>query len=260
VHRPYGMLRLPSSDDYEFGPTRKMDYELELGFFVSKPVEYGKLIKNADEAKEHIFGFVLMNDWSARDIQFAEMTPLGPFNGKASATTISPWVVTLDALKGVEGVIGDEVARERMTELPPHLRHDSVEQTWSINVEVALKREGYEKAVILAQSDLRSLYWSPAQMLAHQASSGCGLQSGDLLGTGTISSQAGECSQISSLGCLHEITAAGTKPFLISNGDVLIWLKDGDEVVMTGRVVQPDGNIIGFGECRGLIESPLANF
>ena len=127
VHRPCGMLRVPSSDRFEFGPTRRMDYELELGFFVSKPVEHGKVVKSADEAKEHIFGFVLMNDWSARDIQFAEMAPLGPFNGKASATTISPWVVTLDALKAAEGVIDDEVAREKMAELPPHLRHDSAE-------------------------------------------------------------------------------------------------------------------------------------
>ena len=105
-----------------------MDYELELGFFVSKPVEFGKSIKNADEAKEHIFGFVLLNDWSARDIQFAEMTPLGPFNGKASATSISPWVVTLDALKGAEGVTRDDMARERMEELPLHLRHNGMEQ------------------------------------------------------------------------------------------------------------------------------------
>ncbi|CZR66497.1 related to Fumarylacetoacetase [Phialocephala subalpina] len=260
VHRPSGMLRVPSSNDFEFGPTRRMDYELELGFFVSKPVEFGKMIKSADEAKEHIFGFVLMNDWSARDIQFAEMTPLGPFNGKGSATTISPWVVTLDALREVEIVTSDDVARERMAELPLHLRHDSVEQTWSINVEVALKREGYEKAVTLARSDLKDLYWSPAQMLAHQASPGCGLRTGDLLGTGTISSPVSESSGISSLGCLHEMTTAGTKPFLMSNGDAVTWLEDGDEVVMTGRVVRSDGSIIGFGECRGVLESPLAGW
>jgi len=259
VHRPYGMLRVPPSNNFAFSPSRRMDYELELGFFVSKPVEYGKVIKNADEAKEHIFGFVLLNDWSARDIQFTEMIPLGPFNGKASATTISPWVVTLDALKGMEEVIGDEIARERMAKLPPHLRHDSVEQTWSISVEVALKRKGYKIPVTLAQSDLKSLYWSPAQMLAHQASSGCGLRTGDLLGTGTISSQAKESSQLSSLGCLHEANQAGTKPFLMSNGDQIIWLEDGDEVSMTGKVVWPDGSIIGFGECRGVIESPLAD-
>lgn len=174
VRRPYGMLRVPSSSgEFEFVPSRRMDYELELGFFVSKPAEYGKVIKGADEAKEHIFGFVLLNDWSARDVQFTEMIPLGPFNGKASATTISPWVVTLDALKGMEEVIGDEIARERMAKLPPHLRHDSAEQTWSINVEVALKRKGYKIPFTLAQSDLKTLYWSPAQMLAHQASPGC---------------------------------------------------------------------------------------
>lgn len=156
VRRPYGMLRVPSSGEFEFVPSRRMDYELELGFFVSKPVDYGKVIKGADEAKEHIFGFVLLNDWSARDVQFTEMIPLGPVNGKASATTISPWVVTLDALKGMEEVIGDEMARERMAKLPPHLRHDSAEQTWSINVEVALKRKGYKIPVTLAQSDLKT--------------------------------------------------------------------------------------------------------
>jgi fumarylacetoacetase len=237
-----------------------MDYELELGFFVSKPVGFGRVIKSADEAKGHIFGFVLMNDWSARNIQFAEMNPLGPFNGKGSATTISPWVVTLDAPKGVEGVTNDEVARERMAELPLYLRHDSVEQTWSINVEVALKREGYERAIPLAQSDLRGLYWPPAQMLAHQASSGCGLRTGDLLGTGTISTPVNESSRISSLGCLHEMATAGTKPFLMSNGGIVTWLEDGDEIVMTGKVVQPDGSIIGFGECRGVLQSPLADW
>jgi fumarylacetoacetase len=118
-----------------------MDFELELGFFVPKLIDFGRRIKSADRAKEHIFGFVLLNDWSARDIQFTEMTPLGPFNGKGSATTISPWVVTLDTLEYSKSMIGDEIAQERMSKLPDHLRHRSAEPTWSIVVEVSLKKD-----------------------------------------------------------------------------------------------------------------------
>jgi fumarylacetoacetase len=225
-----------------------------MGFFISKPVPFGKIITTADEAKEHIFGFVMLNDWSARDIQFAEMTPLGPFNGKGSASSISPWVVTLDALEGAEVEISDAVAKEKMVELPLHLKHQTAKQTWSIGAEVALKRSTHEERITVASSNLSDLYWSPAQMLSHHASSGCGLRTGDLLGTGTISSSEISITAVSPLGCLHEMTAAGAEPFTMSNGDSVIWLKDGDEVVMKGKVTGPDGSIIGFGECKGRLE------
>lgn len=234
-----------------------MDYELELGFFVSKPVPFGQRIASADEAKQHIFGFVLLNDWSARDIQFAEMRPLGPFNGKGCATTISPWVVTLDALEEAEVEIADQEAMGSMAGRPPHLRHESTKQTWSIEVGVQVRRNGWkEPLTTVAKSDLKALYWTPAQMLSHHASSGCGLRTGDLLGTGTISSPGeDEGDTVSSLGCLHELNMGGTKPFLLENGEGITWIEDGDEVILSGRIAGQNGSVIGFGDCTGVLES-----
>ena len=233
-----------------------MDYELETGVFISNPISFGKTIMSPEEAKEHIFGLVILNDWSARDIQFSEMVPLGPFNGKASATTISPWVVTLDALEGAEIVTEDVLARESMNDVADHLSHRTTKHTWNIVVEVALKR-GQSEPTTVASSNLADLYWSPAQMLAHQASSGCGLRTGDLLGTGTISSSRSSKAATSSLGCLHETTEAGQKPFLLSSGDTVTWVKDEDEVIMTGKVIRSDGTIIGFGDCSGRLKPAL---
>lgn len=255
IHRPKGMLRTSGDDsNYEFGPSKRMDYELELGFFVSNWLPFGKVIKTADEAKEYIFGFVMLNDWSARDIQFAEMTPLGPFNGKGSGTSISPWVVTLDALEGAEIETSDEVALGRMGTNTPHLRHDGSEQTWNIEVEASLRRGQHEKPVVVSASNLKELFWSPAQMLSHHASSGCGLRTGDLLGTGTVSSSQSIVDGASGLGCLHEINEAGTVLHPLKIGDSLVWLEDGDEVVMTGKVKRSDGSWVGFGECTGRLE------
>lgn len=260
ILRPHGMLLLnPASQTYEFGPSKRVDYELELGFFVGKPVPFGERIVSADEAKEHIFGFVLLNDWSARDIQFAEMRPLGPFNGKGFATTISPWVVTLDALEEAEVEIADVEAAASMAGRPQHLRHESKKQTWSIGVEVKVRRSGWEKPVAVARSNLNALYWSPGQMLSHHASSGCGLRTGDLLGTGTISSLgkfAGD--EVSTLGCLHELNMAGTRPFMLKNGEEITWIEDGDEVIMSGTIAGPHGSVMGFGDCTGFLGSTRA--
>ncbi|PVH73071.1 Fumarylacetoacetase [Cadophora sp. DSE1049] len=260
ISRPHGMLLInPVSRTYEFGPSKRIDYELELGFFVSKPVPFGERIVSANEAKEHIFGFVLLNDWSARDIQFAEMRPLGPFNGKGFATTISPWVVTLDALEEAEVEIADVEAAASMAGRPQHLRHEGKKQTWSIGVEVKVSRIGWDQPVTVARSNLKDLYWSPGQMLSHHASSGCGLRTGDLLGTGTISSleqYVGD--EVSTLCCLHELTMAGTRPFKLRNGQEITWIEDGDEVIMSGTIAGPDGSVMGFGDCTGLLESTTA--
>lgn len=251
IHRPRGMLRPPGNPAFEFEPSQRMDYELEMGFFVSKSVPFGKTIKGPEEAKEHIFGFVMLNDWSARDVQFSEMIPLGPFNGKGSATTISPWVVMPDALVGAEVEIGDGMAKEKMGEMPIHLRHLSEQPAWNIKVEVALNRETYNEPVIIASSNLADLYWTPAQMLSHHASSGCGMRTGDLLGTGTISSRRLGRTGTSSFGCLHEATEAGQKPFTMMSGEAVTWLQDGDEVILTGKVIKSDGTSLGFGDCSG---------
>ncbi len=251
IHRPRGMLRSPSST-FTFAPSQRMDFELEMGIFISTPVPFGHTIKSPDEAKEHIFGLVMLNDWSARDIQFAEMTPLGPFNGKGSGTTVSAWVVMLDALEGAEAETADEVARERMAGNPMHLRHRGIQDhTWDVSVQATVKRGG--KSWEVSRANLRDLYWSPMQMVSHHASSGCGLRTGDLLGTGTVSAVDGQ-----GLGCVHEINKAGTVARVFGDGEgeeeTLMWLEDGDEVVMTGRARRKDGTWIGFGDCSGFLE------
>ncbi|KAH7323445.1 putative 2-hydroxyhepta-2,4-diene-1,7-dioate isomerase [Rhexocercosporidium sp. MPI-PUGE-AT-0058] len=260
ILRPHGMLLPnPASHTYQFRPSKRIDYEVELGFFVGKPVPFGERILSADEAKEHIFGFVLLNDWSARDIQFAEMRPLGPFNGKGFATTISPWVVTVDALEEAEVEIADVEAVASMAGRPQHLRHEGKKQTWSIGVEVKVMRSGWEGPVTVGRSDLKALYWSPGQMLSHHASSGCGLRTGDLLGTGTISSPGKHAAdEVSTLGCLHELNMAGSRPFMLKNGEEISWIEDGDEVIISGTIAGPQGSVIGFGDCTGLLESIIA--
>ncbi|KAH8690795.1 putative 2-hydroxyhepta-2,4-diene-1,7-dioate isomerase [Talaromyces proteolyticus] len=251
IHRPCGMIPAPGGQGLVFGPCEKMDFELELGFFVSKPIPFGHRIKTADEAREHIFGFILLNDWSARDIQLAEMFPLGPFNGKGSGTSISPWVVTLDALEAARTCTLDVGAATAMANLPQHLRHMTDDYTWDILVESSLKRVGIDKTFKIGRSSLRDSYWSPGQMLSYHASSGCGFRTGDLLGTGTLSSP-GHSVETPSLACLLELTEGGTKPFVFGENS-LTWIEDGDEVVFEGWAMTRDGHRIGFGELRGTL-------
>ncbi|KIW30999.1 fumarylacetoacetase [Cladophialophora immunda] len=265
VKRPRGMLKGPpaaapilngtkDNTGYRLGPTARLDFELEIGVFISKPVPYGRDDVTADEAaEEHIFGFVLLNDWSARDVQFAEMVPLGPFNGKATATTISPWVIMPDALENVACGSSVERAREEMDLWPRHLQHSAAsfeKSTFDVELEVAvIGKDGVRDVV--CESNLRHLYWSPAQMVAHQASSGCGLKEGDLIGTGTISGP-NHSDQTPRLGCLFELTEGGRRSVSLKSGRKLTWLEDGDEVVFTGWA-RAAGRSIGFGEARGLV-------
>ncbi|CAK7207634.1 hypothetical protein SEUCBS139899_010445 [Sporothrix eucalyptigena] len=259
VRRPRGMVRMTGSPpSFAFVPTARIDYELEMGIFISQPVPFGMTISSADAAREHIFGLVMLNDWTARDVQFTEKTPLGPFNGKGSGTTISPWVVTLDALSGAEVAGTDAHALANMATRPPYLRHDAPAHTWNIRVTAALQRDAWPGGPVdVSASNLSALYWTPAQMVAYHASSGCGLRTGDLLGTGTISSPEpaeGAGPGVYSLGCLHELSKAGTQAFKLANGEQIIFVEDGDEVLLRGQVVRADGSTIGFGECRGRIE------
>jgi fumarylacetoacetase len=249
VRRPRGIVKIPGTSEFEYAPSRRMDYELEMGFFVSKPVDFDHNISTVDEAKEHIFGFVLLNDWSARDIQFTEMTPLGPFNGKGSGTSISPWIITLDALEEAVIETADQIAVEKMQALPRHLAHSDNAHTWNIELEASIIRSGETHSI--SQSNLKDLYWSPAQMLSHHASSGCGLRTGDLMGTGTISSPGN--GENASLGCLHELTRAGTQRHPLAPGKTTGFLEDGDEVVFSGWALAKDGRKFGFGTCRGVL-------
>ena len=227
-----------------------------MGILISQPVAYGHTI-TAEEAMDHIFGLVLLNDWSARDVQFAEMVPLGPFNGKASATSISPWVIMPEALKQSLTSSANGPTPETQSKLAPHLQQRQEISTWDVELDVSILRAGTDSPVKLCQSNLKYGYWSPAQMVAHQASSGCGLATGDLIGTGTLSAP-GHTDEKPTLGCLHELTKAGTQPICLlgqQQRSEMTWLHDGDEVIFTGwaGVLGGKERNIGFGELRGRI-------
>ncbi len=228
---------MPDAEEPIFGPTRKLDFELETAFIVGEGNALGEPIA-VDDAERHIFGLVLMNDWSARDIQQWEYVPLGPFNAKTFATSVSPWIVTLDALAPfrVAGPVQD-----------PHPLPYLV-QTGAggldLQLEVALASSGGTRATI-SRTNARHLYWSMAQQLAHHTVSGCNTRVGDLMGSGTISGSTPD-----SFGSLLELAWNGTRPLALPGGAMRSFLEDGDEVIMTGWC-QGDGYRVGFGEVRG---------
>ncbi|KAG0127783.1 hypothetical protein HOY82DRAFT_60683 [Tuber indicum] len=248
--RPSGVYYKTGTEEAVYGPSQMVDFELEMGYFVSKPVPHGETM-NVGDAKQHIFGFVLLNDWSSRDLQMFEMKPLGPFHGKGSATTISPWIVTMDALEEFS------VPVKTIQNPPcfPHLAYgDKAKAALNIKLFAYLERAG--KRFKISQSNLRYLYWTPYQQLAHHASAGCGLNAGDLMGTGTISGDAVDADgKKLELGCLYEATEGGTKSVRLQAEDgsgqaELRYLLDGDEVVFEAWC----GDMkLGFGECRGML-------
>ncbi|MEP6789781.1 MAG: fumarylacetoacetase [Ramlibacter sp.] len=245
--RPLGQARPPDSDQPLFGPTRRLDYEVELGFFVGSGNARGEPIA-IDSAEDHIFGFCLLNDWSARDVQSWESMPLGPFLAKNFLTSISPWIVTLEALAPYR------CALPRDASDPPTLanlqhRPNGPLPGVDIQLEVSLRtRASGAREMRLSRSSSRHGYWSPAQMLAHHSEGGCNLCPGDLIGTGTQSGPVeGE------LGCLLELTEAGRKPLLLANGESRTFLEDGDTVILRGWCEHPSRSRIGFGECRGTV-------
>jgi fumarylacetoacetase len=249
VRRPSGQTSADPAGPPVFGPTRRLDYELEVGFFVGPGNELGRPIPVAD-AGRHLFGVCLVNDWSARDVQSWEYQPLGPFLAKNFATTISPWVVTLDALAPFR-----TAAFERPAGDPaplPYLHDDDDRRAGGIGImlEVLLSsaRMRAEKVapMRLSRSKLDDLYWTPAQLLAHHASGGCNLRPGDLLASGTVSGAAKDAR-----GCLLELTWRGTEPVRLPTGEERRFLEDGDEVVMRGWCEREGFVRIGLGECRG---------
>ncbi|KAF4441006.1 Fumarylacetoacetase [Fusarium acutatum] len=248
VTRPHGIIPGPNGATY--APSQRFDFELEMGVFISNPIKYGEPTP-ASRARDHVFGLVLLNDWSARDIQFYEMAPLGPFNGKATATSISPWIVTVEALEEAGALLTTKGLglRGGKSTIIPFLRcQDDV----AVRVSTSLSRNGVNED-LLGRSDLKHLHWSPFQMVAHHSSSGCGLDTGDLLGTGTLSSSTEQIKEFGSdhdpirrSGCLAELVLGGTRPFILSNGSELVWLEDGDTVTMEGWAGSGD-RAIGFG-------------
>ncbi|RGP81425.1 hypothetical protein FLONG3_570 [Fusarium longipes] len=259
ISRPQGIIS--GQDHPKYSTTQKLDFEMEMGVLISQPIPYGQTV-SASLARNHIFGFVLLNDWSARDIQFNEMTPLGPFNGKASATSISPWVVTIEALEEAGAVTAVDINNligGKNTPNPFLQCRDDI----SVQVSSYLSRNtGDDRKTenLLSSSDLKHLHWSPFQMLAHQTSSGCGVATGDLIGTGTLSSMQEQMTGDGldpdhRSGCLHELVEGGTHPFSLSDSSELVWLEDGDIVTMEGWAGSDD-NRIGFGKLVSKVVQP----
>ncbi|TYH68559.1 hypothetical protein ES332_D06G268600v1 [Gossypium tomentosum] len=242
IIRPRGQGHPTGNSTPYFGPSLKLDFELEMGTVVGPGNELGKTI-DVNEAADHIFGVVLMNDWSARDIQAWEYVPLGPFLGKSFGTTISPWIVTLDALQ--------PFACDAPKQDPPPLPYlaEKTSKNYDIALEVQIKPSGQKDSSVVTRSNLKNLYWTLTQQLAHHTINGCNLRPGDLLGTGTISGPEPD-----SLGCLLELTWNGQKALSL-NGTTRKFLEDGDEVIFTG-CCKGDGYNIGFGTCTGKVVPP----
>lgn len=238
-HRPSGQLKGPQDDMPNFGPCKRLDIELEMGAVVGVPSEMGDTI-SVDEADDMIFGYVLLNDWSARDIQAWEYQPLGPFQAKAFATTISPWVVTKSALAPFRCA-----TPPREKELLPYIR-DTGPMLYDIDLSVSMTAPNGTPTVI-CRTNYNTLYYSAAQQLAHHASSGCAMRAGDLLGSGTISGP-----EKGMFGSLLEMTWGGKDTITLDDGQTRTFIEDGDTLTLQGHA-QGDGYRIGFGACTGTI-------
>lgn len=250
-HRPWGQIKGPHENTPVYSPSKRLDYELELGLIVGQPNKAGSPIP-IHQAAEHLFGITLLNDWSARDIQSWEYQPLGPFLGKSFATSLSPWIVTTLALAPFR------VAVQRPADDPEplpylHDRHDMRDGAFDIDLQASLltaaMRAQSLPAVRICESNFaEAAYWSPAQLIAHQTANGCELQPGDLLGSGTLSGKLAH--QAASL---LEQTLGGTKPITLPNGEQRTFLEDGDCVILEGWCHRPGFRSIGMGQCQATV-------
>ncbi|WP_027235641.1 fumarylacetoacetase [Leisingera caerulea] len=241
VRRPWGQLKGPSDDKPRWAPCARFDIELEMGAIVGTPSDGPITVQEADD---NIFGYVLLNDWSARDIQAWEYQPLGPFQAKATANTISPWIVTKPALEPFRCD-----TPEREVELLDHLK-DCGPMLYDIDLEVTLAPEGKE-ATTIARTNYKEMYYSAAQQLAHHTTSGCPMNAGDLLGSGTISGPTKE-----SRGSLLELSWGGKEPLTLDSGEERSFIADGDTLTLKGAA-KGDGYTIGFGDCTGTVLAAL---
>ena len=251
VRRPSGQTEPPAGGSPGFGPSRNLDYELEVGVFLGPGNALGQTIP-LQEAERHLVGLCLVNDWSARDLQKWEYQPLGPFLAKSFATSISPWVVTIEALAPYRA---PAFARPEGDPRPlPYLAHEENDAHGGIDLrlEVLLSTKATRERGLppfpVSRSSLRDLYWTLAQMVAHHASNGCNLRPGDLIASGTVSGEAREAR-----GCLLERTWRGAEPIAVPGGEERRFLEDGDEVILRGHCEREGFARIGFGECRGVV-------
>ena len=237
IRRPKGQTLPPGMEKPVFGPSKLIDFELEMGFITTDANKLGKSI-SVNEAEDYIFGMVLLNDWSARDIQKWEYVPLGPFLAKNFATTISPWIVTLDALQPFK-VEGPEQNPEPLDYLK-----QSGKNSYDIHLQASIKPKKVKETVV-SNSNFKYMYWSMSQQLAHQTVNGCNVRSGDLYGSGTISGSTED-----SYGSMLELTWKGTEPIKMKDGSERKFINDGDTVILRGYCKNNDVKI-GFGECKG---------
>ncbi|KAA9339703.1 fumarylacetoacetase [Hymenobacter busanensis] len=239
IRRPNGQRKAPDAAVPTFGPSQQLDFELEVAFVVGQGTKLGDTVP-IGQAEDHIFGLALFNDWSARDLQSWEYVPLGPFLGKNFGSSISPWVVTLDALEPFR------VAGPAQDPAPLPYLHQTGQHNLDINLEVCLAPAGGPETTI-CRSNFKYMYWSMAQQLTHHASNGCNLEVGDLYASGTISGQSPD-----SFGSMLELTWRGTKPLTLPDGSQRKFIQDGDAVIMRGYC-ERNGLRIGFGEVRGTV-------
>ncbi|MEP0549054.1 MAG: fumarylacetoacetase [Rhodothermales bacterium] len=249
VVRPHGQLKPSDDAPPVFGTSKLLDFELEMGFFVGPGNELGWPIP-IDDADEHIFGLVLVNDWSARDIQKWEYVPLGPFLGKSFATSVSPWVVMLEALEPFR-VPGEPQTEEAGNPAILDYLKQRDDRSFDIHLEVALQAEGMKRPAVIARSNTQNLYWSVEQQLTHHTVNGCNARPGDLMASGTISG-----TDEGSYGSMLELSWRGSKPLQLPGGGERKFLQDGDLVTMTGWA-QGDGYRVGFGEVAGRVKPAI---
>lgn len=240
IHRPCGQLKPPTADQPSFGACKRLDFELEIGVVVGQPSKMGDRL-GATDAEEMIFGFVLLNDWSARDVQQWEYVPLGPFQAKAFATSISPWIVTREALEPfrIEGPKQDPAPLAYLAQSRPN--------NYDLTLDVGLKSAKMREPHRICRTNFKYMYWSSVQQLVHHASSGCAMTVGDLLGSGTISGPEKD-----QRGSMLELSWGGAEPMELAGGEKRTFLEDGDSLVMTGWC-QGDGYRVGFGVVEGTI-------
>ena len=244
-HRPVGQTKAPDALEPSFGPCKRLDYELEMGLFVGKSTQMGDLI-NIQNAEQHLFGVCIFNDWSARDIQAWEYQPLGPFLAKSFASTISPWIVTMEALAPYR----TNFTRPETDPQPlPHLSSEQNSQFGGLDIDLSCfiqtsaMRDNKQAMTQLSQSNFKYSYWTPAQLITHHGSNGCAMRSGDLLGSGTQSGPTYE-----EAGSLLELSKGGKTPVELPNGEKRTFLEDGDSIVMRASCSKPGAARIGFGE------------
>ena len=236
IHRPKGQVLLLNKDTPVFQPSSRVDFELEMGFVIGKKTNLGDSV-STDEAEDYIFGKVLFNDWSARDIQKWEYVPLGPFLGKSFASSISPWIVTIEALD-LYKVKGPE----QTPKVLPYLEYSDM-KNYDINLEVSIQPEGSKESIVCS-SNFKYMYWNMVQQLAHHTINGCNINVGDLMASGTISGK-----EKGSYGSMLELSWGGKNPVTLDDGSSRVFINDNDTVIMRGYC-EKDGKRVGFGEVR----------